>query len=220
MAIKPIILYTHASGPNPWKVTVVLEELALPYENRWVDFADIKKPAYEKININGRVPAIEDPNTGITLWESAAILEYLVDQYDTEGKLTYKTGNEKYLVSQWLYFQMSGQGPYVGQFAWFVNYHPEKIESAVTRYKDQTLRVLSVLDRALQGKEYLVGDKATIADLAFVPWDALILSGFLPLGVDVAKEYPTFLAWHERIVARPAVKRTIEAKQKASAGSH
>lgn len=119
----------------------------------------MKKPEFEKINVNGRVPAIEDPNTGITLWESGAIIEYLVETYDKNNTLTYTSCPEKFLVKQWLHFQMSGQGPYYGQGVWFSKFHPERIESATQRYKDQTLRVISVLDKALTGKKYLVGDK-------------------------------------------------------------
>lgn len=143
---------------------------------------DLKKPPFEKINVNGRVPAIEDPNTGITLWESVAIIEYvftnrvlkalaenisltplssryLVDTYDTNNKLSFTSSPEKYLVKQWLELQSSGQGPYFGQAAWFYKFHSEQVESAKQRYTDQITRVFGVLDKALQGKQYLVGDK-------------------------------------------------------------
>jgi glutathione S-transferase len=120
---------------------------------------DMKKPPFEKININGRVPAIEDPNTGITLWESGAILEYLQETYDKSNKFTYTSSPEKYMVKQWLHFQMSGQGPYWGQAAWFQKFHPEPIKGAQDRYLEQIKRVYSVLDRHLEGKQYLVGDK-------------------------------------------------------------
>jgi glutathione S-transferase len=125
----------------------------------FLDMADLKKPPFEKINVNGRVPAIEDPNTGITLWESGAIIEYLVETYDPKATLTYTSSPEKFHVKQWLYFQMSGQGPYFGQAVWFAKFHPERIASATDRYKDQVKRVFHVLDMALQGKQYLVGDK-------------------------------------------------------------
>ena len=123
--------------------------------------ADLKKPPFEKLNPNGRVPVIEDPNTGITLWESGAIVEYLVETYDTKHSLTYASSPEKHFVKQWLHFQMSGQGPYFGQAAWFEKFHPEKIESAKERYKNEIKRVLKVLDKHLEtsGKGYLVGDK-------------------------------------------------------------
>lgn len=122
---------------------------------------DLKKPPFEKLNPNGRVPAIEDPNTGITLWESGAIIEYLVETYDKSNSLTYTQSPEKYEVKQWLHFQMSGQGPYFGQGAWFMKFHPEKLPGAQDRYKEQIKRVLSVIDKHLKatGKEYLVGDK-------------------------------------------------------------
>lgn len=86
-------------------------------------------------------------------------MEYLVDKYDKDDKLSFSTFPENYHLKQWIYFQTSGQGPYYGQYYWFQKYHPEKVESAIKRYEDQILRVTSVLDRALEGKEYLVGDK-------------------------------------------------------------
>lgn len=98
-------------------MAIVLEELGIPYNQKLMDMGDLKKPPFEKINVNGRVPAIEDPNTGITLWESGAIIEYLAETYDTKHNLTITTSPDKFLVKQWLHFQMSGQGPYFGQAA-------------------------------------------------------------------------------------------------------
>lgn len=112
---KPVTLYSHAGGPNPWKVAIILEELGIPYETKFEDMSTLKKEPFVKVNPNGRVPAIEDPNTGVTLWESGAIVEYLVQEYDKSEKLHYKTSPEKYITQQWLHFQMSGQGPYYGQ---------------------------------------------------------------------------------------------------------
>jgi glutathione S-transferase len=110
-AMKPITLYTHATGPNPWKVAIILSELGLSYEEIFAkDMADLKKKPYTDINPNGRVPAIIDPNTGITLWESGAIIEYLIDTYDKEMKLTVETSPEKWYLKQYLMFQVSGQG--------------------------------------------------------------------------------------------------------------
>jgi len=122
---------------------------------------DLKKPPFEKININGRVPAIEDPNTGVTLWESGAIIEYLVETYDKSNSLTYTSSPEKYLAKQWLHFQTSGQGPYFGQAAWFKKFHPEQLPSAQTRYQNEIKRVFGVIDNHLKstGKQYLTGDK-------------------------------------------------------------
>jgi glutathione S-transferase len=130
------------------------------------------------MNPNGRVPAIQDPNTGITLWESGAIVEYLIDTYDKEQKLSINAFPEKYHLKQFLHFQVSliivklyeawlsdftsqssGQGPYYGQLAWFKVSHTEKIESAISRYEDQVIRVVAVLEKILEGKEYLMGNR-------------------------------------------------------------
>jgi glutathione S-transferase len=98
---KEITVHGHAGGPNPWKVVMLLEELNIPYNLKLWDFPDLKKEPYEKMNVNGRTPTIEDPNTGITLWESGAILEYLEETYDKEGKFTYSSTPEKFYLKQW-----------------------------------------------------------------------------------------------------------------------
>ncbi|KZF23494.1 glutathione S-transferase Ure2-like protein [Xylona heveae TC161] len=218
MTLQTITLYSHRTGPNPWKVVMILEELSLSYKNHFFeDLADLKKPAYEKINPNGRVPAIEDPNTGITLWESGAIIEYLIDTYDKDNKLSFTSFPEKYLTKQWLYFQVSGQGPYYGQGGWFSNFHPEKLPSAIERYQNEIQRVLGVLDHALEGKQYLVGEKCTYADISFVSWNSLLPWLLTGVEVDIAKKFPNYHAWNERVTNRPAVQKTIEVKKVAMA---
>lgn len=94
--LKPLKLYSHAGGPNPWKVSIILNELNVPYETQVMDFAELKKEPFESINPNGRVPAIEDPNTGLKLWESGAIIEYLLETYDKKNKLSYTDTKEKF----------------------------------------------------------------------------------------------------------------------------
>ena len=110
-----------------------------------------------------RIPAIDDPNTGITIWESGAIIEYLIDTYDKDSKLTLQTFPEKYHLKQMLHFQVSGQGPYFGQASWFGYFHPEKLPSAIERYQNEVKRVTIVLDEILKknGGGYLVGGKCT-----------------------------------------------------------
>ncbi|KAI9654951.1 MAG: glutathione S- transferase, nitrogen catabolite repression regulator [Bathelium mastoideum] len=215
-ASNPIILYSHASGPNPWKISILLEELGLAYETRFKEFPDLKVEPYISLNPNGRVPAIEDRNTGIVLAESGAIIQYLIDTYDTEGRLTYSSSTEKYKLLQWLAFQISGQGPYFGQKAWFSNFHAEKVPSAEKRYADEIKRVLGVIDAHLvkQQTEYLVGNKVTYADLAWITWNSLL--GWLVPDLDWQKEFPAFAAWNSRLLARPAVKKVLEAKAKMS----
>lgn len=158
-----------------------------------------------------RVPAIQDPNTNLTLWESGAIVEYLVETYDKSNQLSYDTTPEKFQLKQWLHFQVSGQGPYFGQAIWFERYHPEKVPSAQQRYKDQALRVFDVLNRALEGRDYLVGDKCTYADISFIPWNAQIqgLKGDLEAS-ELEKKYPNFARWHNACTARKAVKEVLE----------
>ncbi|KAF2817104.1 glutathione S-transferase [Mytilinidion resinicola] len=214
---KSIILYSHPSGPNPWKVAIILEELAILYETSWVAKEDVKKEPFVLKNPNGRVPAIEDPNTGVTLFESGAIIQYLIDTYDKTNKLAYTNIPEKYLTVSWLHVQMSGQGPYFGQAAWFQWSHPEKdLTSAIDRYTNEIKRLVGVIDRHLKdtGAQYLVGNKCTYADLAFVMWDQLIPQ--LVSGWDFKTEVPYFAAWNDRIVARPAVQKVLADKAKAT----
>lgn len=109
LSIKPLTVYGHWGGPNPWKVATILRELNIPYDWHEIEFGNVKDESYTKINPNGRLPSIVDPNTGITLWESGAIILYLVDQYDKEGKISYSTTPERYLCQQWLMFQVSGK---------------------------------------------------------------------------------------------------------------
>jgi glutathione S-transferase len=165
-----------------------------------------------------RVPAIQDPNTDITLWESGAIIEYLIDTYDKSKQLTYDTVPEKFQLKQWLHFQASGQGPYFGQAIWFEKYHPEKIASAQRRYRDQVLRVYDVLNRALEGRDYLVGDKCTYADISFVPWNSHIhiLKGDLEIS-ELEKKYPNYVRWHNTCIARKAVEEVLEEYARAKA---
>lgn len=220
MSPKTLTLWTlqgHAGSPNPWKVLMILEELKVPYETKFVDVGDLKKETYESVNPNGRVPALHDPNTGITIWESGAILEYLVDTYDKQHAISFAAGSQEYYESkQWLHYQMSGQGPYFGQAAWFTVYHPEKVPSAVERYINEIRRVSGVLDGSLQDKEYLVGGKYSYVDAAFVPWyevAALLWSNEIGL----EKNFPHVNSWLNRIKARPAIAKTIDDKAKAAA---
>jgi glutathione S-transferase len=205
-----------------------------------VEASKVKELPYISINPNGRLPAIEDPNANITLWESGAIIQYLIEKYDTEHKISYDVEPEKYYQSQYLFFHMSGQGPYFGQGYWFTFSHPEKVPSAIERYNKEIKRVVGVLDLALKGKQWLVGNKCTIglfsscslsmlsywvpstnflytADLAFVPWDEMIpkILGDEFNTVDEAT-YPHYWDWHKRIAARPAVQKALALKAEAT----
>ncbi|KAF4550093.1 Glutathione S-transferase-like protein 10 [Elsinoe fawcettii] len=216
---KPILVHGHTGGPNPWKVVMMLEELKLPYEIKFWDFSELHKDPYEQKNPNGRTPTIEDPNTGITLWESGAIIEYLVETYDKEGAFTYTSSPEKFYLKQWLHFQMSGQGPYFGQKMWFTYYHSEKLPSAIERYAKEIKRVIGVVDAHLKktGNEYLVGNKYTYADLAFVPWFNAVPWALQQPDVEkeFEKDYPSYYAWWTKVKSRPAITKTLNDQMEA-----
>jgi glutathione S-transferase len=214
MSLKPITLWGHNSGPNPWKVAMVLEELNVPYTLKMIEFPDMKKEPYESINPNGRVPAIEDPNTGITLWESGAIIEYLADTYDKQHNISFAPGSKEYYeAKQWMYYQVSGQGPYFGQAVWFTLYHPEKLPGVVDRYINEIRRVSGVLERVLQDKEFLVGGKFSYADAAFVAWYNIVV--LFPDRFNLETEFPLLNAWLERIKARPAIAKILQERDAA-----
>lgn len=217
--LQPITLWGKG-GPNPPKVLIMLEELGLPYDVNPIPLSDVKKPEYLAINPNGRVPAIHDPNTDITLWESGAILEYLVERYDTERRLSFAPGTpESYLAKQWLHFQASGQGPYYGQLFWFKRYHPEPVPSAIERYTKEINRVSGVLDGHLaqQKQKYggdadgpwLVGNKCSYADIAFIVWQSV--AGHA-LGKDEYDEdsFPHLKEWLGNMAKREKVKVVLE----------
>ncbi|KAF2731140.1 glutathione transferase [Polyplosphaeria fusca] len=213
MSLKPITLWGHDSGPNAWKVAMVLEELNVPYEFKMIEFPDMKKEPYVSINPNGRVPAIEDPNTGTKLWESGAIIEYLVETYDKKQTISFAPGsNEFYDAKQWLFYQASGQGPYFGQAVWFTVYHPERLPAVIDRYVNEIRRVSGVLDGVLQENEYLVGGKFSYADVSFVTWYAIV-----GLFADRFKleEFPVLNAWLERMKARPAIAKILQDRETA-----
>lgn len=203
--LKPIKIYGGSFGPNPFKVSIILGELGLPVEEIPTDFTEIKTPAYEAINPNGRLPAIHDPNTGLTLWESGAIIEYLIETYDKDQRISFVPGShESYHARQMLHFQMSGQGPYYGQAVWFKRYHPERVQSALDRYIGEIKRVCGVLDGILAKRQWLVGDKLSYADLAFVSWQNGAKNMLSDEGYN-EDDFPNVAAWMKRMNSRPVV---------------
>ena len=138
-----------------------------------------------------------------------------MENYDPDHKLSFESAPEKYHAQQFLFFQASGQGPYFGQAAWFNHFHPEKLPSAQDRYQKEIVRVSKVLDMALEGKEWLVGGKCSYADLSFVPW-ATMVEFVYPEGVKEINQLPNYKPWMDRMLTRPAVKKILEEKAKAS----
>ncbi|OKL57246.1 hypothetical protein UA08_07622 [Talaromyces atroroseus] len=222
MALQSLEIWGHWGAPNPWKVAMVLEELNLPYKVQYLEFSEVNTESYLKITPNGRLPALKDPNTEITLWESGAIILYLIDQYDKQGKISYKDSPEKYLTQQWLAFQISGQGPYFGQATWFARFHPEKLQSATDRYVDEILRVIGVIELQLgknvaasNGSTWLVGDKYTYADLSFKTWASVGYGLMKELGkLEELDKFPKYNRWIADLNEIEGVKKIEEIMHK------
>ncbi|KAF7533887.1 hypothetical protein G7054_g6703 [Neopestalotiopsis clavispora] len=204
-----IHLYT-AQTPNGIKVSIVLEELGLKYETTNIEFSKNtqKEPWFLEINPNGRIPALtdtfEDGKT-IRLFESAAIMQYLVDRYDKDHKISYPHGSrEHWEVNNWVNWQMGGLGPMQGQLNHFNRYAPEKLPYAIDRYKNETRRLYRTMDTALQSSKsgYLVGDKCTLADITSWGWVAAAAAS----GVDI-NEFPALKKWRDLLLTRPGVEK-------------
>ncbi|OCH87455.1 glutathione S-transferase [Obba rivulosa] len=208
---KQFTLFTHIGGPNGWKAAFVLAELGLTYESVYLDFGkgEQKAPEHTKYNPNGRIPTLVDHKNGdFAIWESGAIITYLAEKYDPEGKISVKGEKDKIAQLQWLFFQASGQGPYFGQAVWFKKYHPEQLPSVIERYQKETVRVLGVLEAVLSKQEWLVGGKPTVADISFIPWNNfavdVILTDFPEFNFE--KDFPATFKWHTALSSRPAIK--------------
>jgi GST-like protein len=163
-----IDLYT-AATPNGRKVSIMLEEVGVPYNVIHIKLHNLEQrnPGYVKLNPNGRIPTIVDHDEDdFVVFESGAILIYLAEK---SGKLLPTDKKGRSLVIQWLMFQMAGIGPMQGQANVFYRYAPEKIEYAIKRYQRETKRLYRVLDTRLQDHEFLA-DEYSIADIATWPW--------------------------------------------------
>ena len=194
-----IDLYTFTT-PNGRKASVMLEEVGLPYNVHKIDITKDEQftPEYVAINPNSKIPAIVDQETGITVFESGAILIYLAEK---TGKLLPTEQKQRFVVLEWLMFQMASIGPMFGQLNHFRRFAPEKIEYAIARYEKETLRLYGVLDRQLANREFICGEYS-IADIATYPWVAIY--EFQGLTLD---KHPNLKRWVETIGQRPAVQQ-------------
>lgn len=206
-------LYSTAT-PNGVKASIMLEEVALPYEAHFVDIMDNETfgPEFLSLNPNGKIPAIVDPdgpgNKPLALWESGAILYYLAKK---TGKLLPHDPAGEMQTLQWVFFQMAGVGPILGQLGYFHRFAGKDIEDPrpLKRYVDESKRVLDVLEGRLTHNQWIMGDTYSIADISFLGW-IRVIDGFYQAGelVDLASR-PKLLAWRERMLARPAVQRGL-----------
>ena len=198
-----IDLYT-AATPNGHKISIALEELALPYTLHTLDLSGgtQKQPDFLKINPNGRIPAIVDRSEDdFAVFESGAILVYLAEK---TGRLMPADVKGRSQVMQWLMFQMGGVGPMMGQANVFFRYFPEKIPAAIDRYQGESTRLFRVLDGHLKDHEYLAGDYS-IADIANWAW--VRTHKWSGVAMD---DMPHLKRWTDAIRARPAVLKGIE----------
>jgi len=203
-----ITLFT-AGTPNGTKISIALEELGLKYDVKAIDLGknEQKEEWFLKINPNGRIPAITDHKRGnFNVFESGAILLYLVEHYDLEGKLFPKDSNARSEVVQWLMFQVSGVGPMQGQAHHFYRFAPEKVEYGIKRYQDETKRLYSVLEDQLKKTgNFLAANQFTIADIATFTW----VRFHFWAGVSL-QTFPHVQKWVETIEARPTVKKGLD----------
>ena len=197
-----IDLYTWTT-PNGRKVSILLEELGVPYKAHGIDIGkgEQHEPSFLKIAPNNRIPAIVDHSNGLALMESGAILLYLGQKY---GRFI-SDGNEFWRMVEWLMWQMGGLGPMLGQVHHFVKYNRGKSEYAEERYSKECRRLYGVLNARLEGRDFIVGSgrgEYTVADIASWPW----ISRFEWQEVDLS-EYPNVRDWYVRIANRPAVQK-------------
>lgn len=199
-----ITLYTWGT-PNGHKVSIALEELALPYEVRPIDITKGEQhtPDYLRLNPNGKIPVItDDEGPGgkpIILSESGAILLYLTGK---TGRLMPQDLRERLEVMQWLMFQMGSVGPMLGQAHHFLRFAPDIIPYAMERYSKEAQRIYGVLETRLAGNPWLAGQDYSIADIATYPW----IARHDWQGIDL-KRFPSVQRWYDTIRARPAVER-------------
>ncbi len=192
--------------PNGWKVSIMLEECGLEYNLIPVNISkgDQFKPDFLKISPNNRMPAIVDHDVDgppVPVFESGAILFYLAEKL---GTLMPKDALGRKEALEWLFWQVGNQGPMAGQLSHFVNYAPEPQPYSQTRYANEYGRCLSVLERRLEDRDYILGEYS-IADIICWPW-AFIAK---PLGQSL-DEFPNVAAWRNTIKQRPAVQRGVD----------
>ena len=200
-----IELYT-APTPNGWKVSILLEECGLAYRTHWVNIGQGEQfaPAFLAISPNGRIPAIvdtapADQGAPVPVFETAAILVYLAEKADKFLPSDLRGRTE---VLEWLAWQVAGLGPMLGQHGHFALYAPERITYATDRYRREALRLYGVLDKRLEGREFIAAGQYTIADMACFPW----IQTWKAQGIPIS-DFPALHAWYERLKSREGLRR-------------
>jgi len=201
-----IDLYTFPT-PNGRKPVILLEELEVPYTVKTVDITQEEQfsPEFVALNPNSKIPVIVDTETDITVFESGAILIYLAEKY--KSALWPQAFPARMQVLQWLMFQMGSVGPMMGQHGHFRRSAPDN-KYGVKRYRDETLRLFSVMDKQLAKQNYIAGDSYSIADIAIFPW--VMTYDFQGLTFD---EHPHLERWTDLLQQRPAVQAGMALKR-------
>ena len=193
--------------PNGWKVSILLEELGIDYNTIFVNIGqgDQFKPDFLKISPNNRMPAIVDheADPAVPIFESGAIMFYLAQKH---GQFLPSDPLLQKEVLEWLFWQTGNQGPMMGQHSHFFNYAPEEERQGYgrKRYEAESMRCLSVLDTRLEGRDWIVGDTYSIADMINFPWVLIAKAMQLPLD-----DYPHLVRWRQAVKERPAVQRGV-----------
>ncbi|GAA2851180.1 GST-like protein [Aminobacter aminovorans] len=207
----PIELY-YWPTPNGWKISIMLEELGVPYTVKYINIGKGEQfePSFLKIAPNNRMPAIIDPEgptsdgkwggAPISIFESGAILQYLGRKF---GKLYPADERGRAEVDQWLFWQVGGLGPMAGQAHHFRQYAPEKITYGIDRYTNEVNRLYGVMNKRLADREFLAGDYS-IADIASLGW----VKPYKNQGQDL-EDFPHLKRWFDTLLARPAVARGL-----------
>ena len=204
-------LYTLGT-PNGHKVSILLEETGLPYEAHKVSFqtSDQMSPEFLSLNPNNKIPAIIDPHgpggLPMGLWESGAILIYLAEK---TGQCLPGDPRGRYETIQWLMFQMGNIGPMFGQVGFFYRYAGREYEDKrpLARYVTESRRLFNVLNQRLQGRQWVMGDAYTIADIAIFPWVSGFLNHYQAGELVGIGDFPEVTRVVEAFRSRPAVER-------------
>ncbi len=205
--------------PNGVKVSIMLEEIGLPYEAHLVDFnkGDQHTPEFLSLNPNGKIPAILDPNgpdgQPLPLFESGAILQYLAEK---TGKLLPSNAARRYTTIQWVHFQMGGIGPMFGQLGFFNKFAGREYEDKrpLQRYVNESKRLLGVMETHLAGREWIMDAEYTIADISMLGWVRNLIGFYEARELVDFDSLQAVPAWLERGLARPAVQRGLSIPQR------
>jgi GST-like protein len=201
--------------PNGVKVSIMLEEIGLPYEPHTINIGknETFTPEYLSLNPNGKIPAIIDPDgpggVPLGLFESGAILQYLAEK---TGKLLPADPARRFETIQWVHFQMSAVGPMFGQVGYFYKFAGREIadKRPLERYVAESKRLLGVLERRLDGRQWILDDAYTIADISLLGWVRNLIGFYGAREIVAFDSFGQVSAWLERGLARPAVQRGLE----------